>query len=147
MEGVLTSLFADPLEPTAPETEDDRLIVLLDEYAGVSSRLDELKERAEYLRATIAAHMPEDPGSHTRILSGRGRRVALTVKRNETFAWETDCLATAIGVPAAPHPVKMKLSIGKADFEGLDDDYRKQVLPALTRKAGAPNITTHEVKD
>ena len=115
---------------------------ICEEYATLQQRAESIKNRMEVLADKILAEFAEAAGEQTLQV---GNKFAVTVNRPERWMWDNDILTdlfpTEDEIP--PH-VNKRMTVDKRKFQGLDDDDKRLLLPALTRKPGAAKITVTE---
>lgn len=113
-----------------------------EEYRTLADRLDGIKNRMDVLADKILAEFPEMAGEQTLAV---GNRMTVKVNRPERWTWDSDILddlfPTTDSIP--PH-VNKRMTVDKRKFQALDDDEKRLLLPALTRKPGAAKIEVLE---
>jgi len=128
-EDVLECLERTPLETFA------------EELMRLQRQEKDTREKISILKTRLAAHFPEEPGDFVDAFGD----FTVTMKRSETWTWDTTKLNTLYASVPLPTYVKKKLSIDKRSFQALDNDEKGDLLPALTRSPGAPRFTITEI--
>lgn len=96
-----------------------------------------LSQKLENLRDTLVASFPEDPGEFSQVVGA----YVLTLKRGETWSWDSDKLSEFYLTGVMPDYVSKKLSIPKRAFQKLDQSEQEALLDALERKPGSPRLS------
>lgn len=118
-------------------TEEDEIENLARDVAALEKEQDTIAKALGPKKERLAAYFPEEVGEHTRTVNG----VNITVKRSESLEWDTDILDQLFVTTPLPDFVSKKLSVPKRKWDKLDDTTKQGLLPALTRKPGAPRIS------
>jgi hypothetical protein len=119
------------------------IAVAAEEFQKLMEQKERIDERLEVLEIKLAAEFKEEVGEQI-IRVGDTRIVTCT--RTERWSWDTETLEAILAAsPNLPSHVKRSLSVDKRKFEGLSDDDKKTLLPALTRKPGGAKIKVQEV--
>jgi hypothetical protein len=117
--------------------------VWAEELSKLTVQKDILAARVEQLTDQLAAEFKEESGEQS-MRVGADRIVICT--RSERWVWDTEILEEIISSkPELPTHIKRALSIDKRKFENLDDQTKRELLPALTRKAGKAAIKILEI--
>jgi hypothetical protein len=128
----------DTYQRAAPNS---RLADMAREYAELSQQAEQLEARLDLLKDHMLAEFSEESGEQVMIADN----LEITVNRQERWTWDNDILEDIYGssddIP--PH-VKRKMTVDKRRFQALDDEDKRELLPALTRKPGAAKITIKE---
>ena len=73
--------------------------------------------------------------------------LTVTVSRPERWTWDSELIADLYPTDGEiPAHVTKRMTVDKRKFQGLDDEDKRVLLPALTRKPGAAKITVTESK-
>jgi hypothetical protein len=129
---------------TQPITQpsDPALVAQAKEFADLSKRKEEIDARLEVLSDQILTAFTEEAGEQTIAVTNN---LQVNVVRSERWTWDTELLddifAQSNSLP--PH-VKKRITVDKRKFQALDEDQRRELLPALTRKPGPAKITVKE---
>lgn len=130
---------------TQPITQpsDPALVAQAKEFADLTKRKEEIDARLEVLHDQILTAFTEEAGEQSLSLG----KLHVNVNRSERWTWDTELLddifAQSNNLP--PH-VKKRITVDKRKFQALDDDQRRELLPALTRKPGPAKITVKEAE-
>jgi len=113
------------------------------EYRHLAAEKKSVEERMEALSYKILNEASGEPGEHVLRV---GADHVVHIRIPETYKWDQSTLQGILNDETdLPEFVRKTLSVDKRRFDSLDDDERKKLLPALTRKPGKPSIKVHEV--
>ena len=111
------------------------------EYQALTRQQEELQAKIEALHDKILAEFSEESGEQTMVAD----HYAITVNRQERWTWDADMLDDLFGnQEELPTHVKKRLTVDKRRFQTLDDEDKRLLLPALTRKPGPAKISVKE---
>ena len=117
--------------------------VWVEEFVKLSAQKDAITSRIEYLTDSLAAEFKEEAGEQSFRL---GDTHVVICTRTERWVWDTEILEEiTASKPELPIHIKRALSIDKRKFESLDDQTKREFMPALTRKAGKAAIKILEM--
>ena len=126
---------------TAPS--DPALASAAREFADLARRKEEIEARLSVLGDQILTAFTEEAGEQALPIDNT---TTVVVNRSERWTWDTELLddifATSDNLPAH---VQKKITVDKRKFQALDDDQKRELLPALTRKPGPAKITIKEM--
>lgn len=108
----------------------------------IDAAIEALKEERIHMARVLELLFPEDALSET--IESDGWEI--TLKRSETYAWDSSKLADIADQSSPPVPIQQKLSVRKADYDGLDPALKLRLSEALTIKPSAARIKTQPAK-
>ena len=74
-----------------------------------------------------------------------GNTHTITINRPERWTWDSDIIEDLFpSDDEIPPHVTKRMTVDKRKFQGLDENDKKILIPALTRKPGAAKITVTE---
>jgi len=112
------------------------------EYRDLAAKLENITNRMSVLRDEILAEFPEQAGQQEMRV---GNKLTVIVKRPERWNWDADLLDSIFdGSQELPAHIKKRFSVDKRKFQGLDDEQKRELLPALTRKPGPATVEVLE---
>jgi len=125
-----------------PVTKPEYL-TLAAEFKKLMDDREIIEERIDALSFKLLDEVSEEPGEHVLKV---GDTHVVHIRIPERYQWDQDQLRKILeDGNELPDFVRKTLSVDKRRFDALDDDERKKLLPALTRKPGKPSIKVHEV--
>lgn len=128
----------DTWEEYESQGETEGLAKMAEEYGQLVQQIEHLAEKAETLKAKIEVEFPADAGEFNK----QAGSYMITLNRQERWTWDKEILETIYASSASlPEFVRRTYSIDKRKFKSLDDDQKKVLLPALTRKGGPVKIS------
>ena len=127
---------------TDPSNQSSALREICEEYRTLAERKEQIDSRMSILADKILAEFVEQAGEQTMTVDNS---ITVTVNRPERWTWDSDIIEDLFPSDGEiPAHVTKRMTVDKRKFQGLDDDDKKILLPALTRKPGAAKITVTE---
>ena len=127
--------WGDVQLPTS--TRDDRLAEYADEYRKASIKLEEIKDKLDYLKAQILSELPEDCGEWEIPFEDSGR---LKVTVPEKYDWDKEKLADMFGDDDLPECVSKNFTVSKRLYDAADVEVKDKLRDALTIKRGSTTV-------
>ena len=120
----------------------DEFTKICDEWRTLAERKEAIENRMSVLSDKILAEFVEQSGEQTQAV---GNKLTVTVSRPERWTLDSELIADLYPTDGeVPAHVTKKMTVDKRKFQGLDDEDKRVLLPALTRKPGAAKITVTE---
>lgn len=114
-----------------------------EEWRTLAERKEAIENRMSVLHDIILAEFVEEAGEQTLTANN----LTVTVSRPERWTWDSELIADLYPTDGEiPAHVTKRMTVDKRKFQGLDDEDKRVLLPALTRKPGAAKITVTENK-
>jgi len=117
--------------------EDQALADQAEAFVRAKEMLEAAKESFEVLKIQLAAHFPEDPGEHIRVVG----KHTIKVKRGEKWSWDSNKLEEMFASTPLPDYVNSRYSVHKDEFEKLTQEQQDEVAAALTKGVGSATVT------
>lgn len=120
----------------------DEMTKICEEWRTLAERKEAIENRMSVLGDKILAEFVEEAGEQTLPV---GNKLTVTVSRPERWTWDSELIADLFPTDGEiPAHVTKRMTVDKRKFQGLDDEDKRVLLPALTRKPGAAKITVTE---
>jgi hypothetical protein len=115
------------------QTRQERLYDYACEYKLLAERLDETKERIDYIKALMLSELPEEFGEWEVPLQEGGR---VKIATPEKWEWDKKILSEMLGDGQLPDCVSQNFTVSKTRYEAASDEVKSQLVEALTIKRG-----------
>jgi hypothetical protein len=111
-------------------------------YREIEYEQKKLKAERDSIENELLGLFPQEFGEQSKVFDG----VRITVETAERFDWDTEILENIFASSdALPDYVKKRLLVDKRAFAKLNEETRRVLLPALTRKLGTTKLTVTDV--
>tara|TARA_R110000764_G_scaffold87422_3_gene168258 strand:+ start:2151 stop:2555 length:405 start_codon:yes stop_codon:yes gene_type:complete len=127
---------------TEEKNQSSPLADIAEEYRVLVERKEQIESRMTVLSDKILSEFIETSGEQSLAVSNK---LTIHINRPERWTWDSEIIADLYPSDGdSPPHITKKMSVDKRKFQGLEDEEKRILLPALTRKPGSAKISITE---